>query len=123
MLIDLMTLDICGMATDTLVHRAAGCAQIIQHVISSNVHDCIDCHRVHNNVAPVYCRIALDHCKHTCQMTPARSTTLSASLRVTIEQISTIIRSIIIHHSVIRCNVHVCIGYKGHAIMFRHYIA
>ena len=31
-LIDLMTLDICGMATGTLADRVAGCAEIIQHV-------------------------------------------------------------------------------------------
>ena len=31
-LIDLMTLDICGMAADTLADRATGCAEIIQHV-------------------------------------------------------------------------------------------
>ena len=56
-------------------------------------------------------------------MTPARSTALSASLRVTIEQISSVIRSIGTHHSVIRCNVHDCIGYNEHAIMLHHYIA
>ena len=56
-------------------------------------------------------------------MTPARSTTLSASLWVTIEQISSVIRSIGTHHSVIRCNVHDCIGYNEHAIMLHHYIA
>ena len=76
-----------------------------------------------HNFTPLYCHTALDHCKHTCQMTPARSTTPSASLRVTIEQISTIIRSIIIHHSVIRCNVHDCIDCNEHAIMLHHYIA
>ena len=67
---------------------------------------------------------ALDMCTRTYSnvATPARSTTPSASLRVTIEQISTIIRSIIIHHSVIRCNVHDCIGYNEHAIMLHHYI-
>ena len=31
-LIDLMTLDICGMATGTIADRATGCAEIIQHV-------------------------------------------------------------------------------------------
>ena len=78
-----------------------------------NVHDCIDCHGAYNNVAPVYCRNALDHCKHACQMTPARSATRSASLRVTIEQISTIRRSIGVHRSAIRCNVHDCIDLYG----------
>ena len=56
-------------------------------------------------------------------MTPARSTTLSASLWVTIEQISSVIRSIGTHHSVIRCNVHDCIDCNEHAIMLHHYIA
>ena len=90
--------------------------QVNQYPLHRHQQLCVRLHRLqraYNNVAPVYCRNALDHCKHACQMTPARSATRSASLRVTIEQISTIRRSIGVHRSAIRCNVHDCIDLYG----------
>ena len=113
MLVDLMTLDICGMVAGKLTDRVAERAGVIWH---RHQQLCVRLHcrqRAYNNVAPVYCRNALDHCKHACQMTPALSATRSASLRVTIEQISTIRRSIGVHRSAIRCNVHDCIDLYG----------
>ena len=56
-------------------------------------------------------------------MTLARSTTLSASLRVTIEQISSATRSIGIIHTVIDSNIYVCIDCNATHIILHHYIA
>ena len=56
-------------------------------------------------------------------MTPARSTALSASLRVAIEQISSVIRSIGIIHTVIDSNIYVCIDCNATHIILHHYIA
>ena len=56
-------------------------------------------------------------------MTPARSTALSASLWVTIEQISSVIRSVGIIHTVIDSNIYVCIDCNATHIILHHYIA
>ena len=56
-------------------------------------------------------------------MTPARSTTLSASLWVTIEQISSATRSVGIIHTVIDSNIYVCIDCNATHIILHHYIA
>ena len=56
-------------------------------------------------------------------MTPARSTTLLASLWVTIEQISSATRSVGIIHTVIDSNIYVCIDCNATHIILHHYIA
>ena len=56
-------------------------------------------------------------------MTLARSTTLSASLWVTIEQISSATRSVGIIHTVIDSNIYVCIDCNATHIILHQCIA